>query len=99
MSRRPFEGATLDPSGLWRWDSNANIPPHDVLVGWGLSTEDLQAHAEARSEELVTFLDAYAEARANRTPEQIAEEEYEIRAAFGPGATIVNIITGEETYT
>jgi len=41
----------------------------------------------------------YTNAQKNRTAEQIAEERWEARAAFGPGETIVNIITGERYTT
>lgn len=41
----------------------------------------------------------YRKAQANRTPEQIAEHQYELRAAFGPGETVVNMLTGETTTT
>lgn len=44
-------------------------------------------------------LGAYREARANMTDEQRAEEAYEMRAAFGPGETVVDIFTGERFYT
>ena len=40
----------------------------------------------------------YREAQRQRTPEQIAEERAEARAAVGPGVKMVNILTGE-TYT
>jgi hypothetical protein len=32
--------------------------------------------------------------RANSTFEQIAEEQFEMRAAFGPGETVINLFTG-----
>lgn len=35
----------------------------------------------------------YREARKNHTPS--AEEMFEMRAAFGPGAEVVDIITGQ----
>lgn len=41
----------------------------------------------------------YRVARACRTPEQIAEEAYEMRAAFGHDCQVVNVITGEVTRT
>ena len=41
----------------------------------------------------------YTNAQKNRTAEQIAEERWEARAAFGPGETIVNMITGEKYTT
>jgi hypothetical protein len=33
------------------------------------------------------------------TDEQRAEEAFEMRAAFGPGETVVDIVTGERFYT
>ena len=41
----------------------------------------------------------YTVAQKNRTAEQIQEERWEARAAFGPGETIVNVITGERYTT
>ena len=41
----------------------------------------------------------YTVAQKNRTAEQIQEERWEARAAFGPGETIVNMITGERYTT
>jgi hypothetical protein len=45
------------------------------------------------------FLAQYRAAQAARTPEQIAEHAYELRAAFGAGETVVNVITGERSTT
>ena len=41
----------------------------------------------------------YAEAQRNRTPEQVAEERAEARAAHGPGVKLVNVFTGESYIT
>lgn len=41
----------------------------------------------------------YAAARARRTREQVEEELFEMRAAFGPGVEVVNVLTGERTRT
>ena len=41
----------------------------------------------------------YTVAQKNRTAEQIQEEHWEALAAFGPGETVVNIITGERYTT
>jgi hypothetical protein len=40
----------------------------------------------------------YKQAQLRRTPEQIAEERAEARAAHGPGVKLVNVFTGE-SYT
>ena len=54
--------------------------------------------AHAREEYVQRTLAEYRVAQQNRTPEQIAEERAEARAAMGPGVEMVNMFTGE-TYT
>jgi hypothetical protein len=41
----------------------------------------------------------YRKAQAKRTPEQLAEEAFELRAAFGEGVEVVNVVTGKRTRT
>ena len=60
--------------------------------------ETVQITAEERGIYTQRTLEEYRIAQQNRTPEQIAEERYEARAAHGPGVKLVNILTGE-TYT
>jgi hypothetical protein len=49
------------------------------------------------------FLEESRAAQAARSPEEIAEQEaehaFELRAAFGPGVEVVNVITGRRTVT
>ena len=52
----------------------------------------------AREAYVEQSLAEYRTAQQNRTPEEIAEQRFESRAAMGPGVEMVNIITGE-TYT
>jgi len=40
------------------------------------------------------FLAAYRKAMENHVPSE--EEMFEMRGAFGPGATVVNVVTGKE---
>lgn len=54
---------------------------------------NVQATAKACSEEAHREITAYKAAMANHVPS--AEEMYEMRAAFGEGATVVDIITGQ----
>ena len=44
-------------------------------------------------------MEVYRQAQATRTPEQIAEERFEARAAMGPGVDMVNMFTGERYTT
>ena len=64
-----------------------------------ISSITVEATAIARDKYTQRTLAEYAEAQRNRTPEQIAEERYEARAAMGPGVEMVNIFTGEKYIT
>lgn len=55
--------------------------------------------AVARDIHTTAFLKEYTIAQKNRSAEQIREERFEARAAFGPGETVVNVITGEKYTT
>ena len=77
-----------------RWVSNDRVPFSDMLQEFlkaGLiDSQTVTNSNEAREQDTRKFLDAY---RANyRGP--TAEEKFEARAAFGAGATVVNVITG-----
>ena len=92
---------------LITWRCNNRTPFEDMLTRifetWGWSDEHtaraLRANKEARSAEAAKLIEQYRQAEANRTPEQIAEQRYEARAAMGPGVEMVNVITGERYTT
>lgn len=86
-------------NGVYRWKSNDQIPFDDMLEENGIPADVRAKCVEVRDAELSAFVAEYKKARANRTPEQIAEEEFEMRAAFGPGERVVNVLTGETTVT
>lgn len=69
----------------------------ELLEAGLVTTEMVEATETARHVNTNHNINIYLEARANRTPEQIAEENAEMRAAFGPGETVVNVISGERT--
>jgi hypothetical protein len=54
---------------------------------------------DQRDEWTERSLAEYRVAQSQRSPEQIAEERFEALAAYGPGETVVNIITGEQFTT
>jgi len=66
---------------------------YEGYINWA-QVDDTNRAREAYEAEV---LEAYREARANRTAEQKREEQFELQAAFGPGAKVVNIFTGETT--
>jgi hypothetical protein len=69
------------------------------LFNAGLATaKDVVETRKAREINDRRNLEAYFESQANRTAEQIAEERFEMQAAFGKGEKVVNILTGEVTY-
>ena len=87
----------VDPHGVMRWLSNGSVPPEDcvalaVHLGMAVSVE---ACNEARTADLTAWIAEYRVAQANRSPEQVAEEQAMARAAHGPGVRLVNIFTGE----
>lgn len=64
----------------------------------GLITESVvRATNTAREYFDAKCINEYVENRAKRTPEQVAEEQFELQAAFGPGAKVVDIFSGETT--
>ena len=85
------------------WKSNDRSPMDDLMKLWlelgHIDLADFRATEKARKEQNDAFFAEYREARKNRTPEQIAEEAFELRAAFGPGETVVDVITGERFET
>ena len=92
----------------WLFDSGEFRPlmndAMQELLNAGLVDQDtVKITAEAREISVFNSLSKavaqYIEAQKNRTPEQIAEERFEARAAFGPGEKMVNVLTGEIYYT
>lgn len=100
-----YEGATPRPSLAYtlksedykiiRWASNDAVIPQDIMDK--LEWPHKGAMSDARAKQTQDALDQYFVNQAQRTPEQIAEEEFEMRAAFGEGAKVVNILTGKRT--
>jgi hypothetical protein len=87
-----FEG----PDGELRWKSNpTSVIALDVFRD-AYVTPPVSQQA-AYDKHLGWFLAAYREARKNYVPS--AEERYEMRAAFGPGEEVVDVITGQRFTT
>jgi hypothetical protein len=85
------------------WNSNDRHPMDDLMTEWldlGLVTKEMfDATAIAREESNMAFFAEFKTARANRSADEIREEAFEMRAAFGPGVEVVNVITGERNIT
>jgi len=81
-----------------RWLSNDRIPFGDMLAefaraGW-ISVQTVENSLAQRRIEDRIALEAYA--KNYKGPSQ--EDMFEMRAAFGPGAQVVNVLTGHR-YT
>ena len=82
--------------GVWYNRIGRVIAPSDVeAANFTCSTEQRIAY----NKELDETLSNYREQQANLTDEQKAERDFEMRAAFGEGETVVNILTGEKFTT
>jgi hypothetical protein len=98
-SRTELENKANLVDGGWCWKSNGSYLMSDLLI------ELYDANIITREERLQTrhnrdiqtakYIAEYKKAQAQRTPEQIAEHQAELRSAFGEGETIVNALTGE----
>lgn len=82
---------------MLRWKSNNSVPPQEVLDFWKYIGKrfNMTKSVAARERETKDFLKEYRKRMENY--EHSAEEMAEMRAAFGEGATVVNVITGKKT--
>ena len=87
---------TKDGGKTWQWQSNDAYCPLDACKAYNIPC-DVVLQEQARSKQLHEFLERYRQQQAKVEPS--AEEQYEMRAAFGPGATITNILTGRKYTT
>jgi hypothetical protein len=88
-------------AGVVTWYSSGNVPPADclaeIVAQYPALPIDVDACTAERNRQNREAAAAYRACRRAMTPAERAEELYEMRAAFGPGATVVNALTGEIT--
>lgn len=86
---------TIDENGV-AYNCIGRVLMSDMAEKVALVTNaiDLEATATARQAETAKHLNAYRESRAKHGYSQ--EELHEMRAAFGTGSTVVDIITGKK---
>ena len=91
------EDTYVGATGALFWVSSDHPVPLHCFRDAGTFPPPAQAEVEAgyAAQALIN----YKRAQANRSPEQLAEEAYEDRAAHGPGVELVNVFTGERTIT
>lgn len=93
--RLPQRAYIID--GVIFWRSNDRPVPATFFAENFVSLPPAQREADTAHQKAA--IEAYRQSRANLSPEQQAEEAYERRAAFGPGQTVVDILTGETHRT
>ena len=94
MSQR--DNIEVEEDGAAKWISSGNYLPADVVEKLTFAGADFfsaEATAAKREAQTAAFLDSYR--RNNKGPSE--EEKAEMRAAFGEGTTVVNVITGKKT--
>jgi hypothetical protein len=93
MSNR-FEVGAYVIDGVVRWKSNDSVPPQDILELWKYEGKDFDyvKSVEERQAEMRKSIEEYKKQMENYSP--TAEELFQMRSAFGEGATVVNAITG-----
>lgn len=89
--------------GALAWKSNGHHPfASDMTLLWvalGLVTVALADATElARAADTAAFITEYRQAQAEAGPVS-AEEMFEMRAAFGPGQRVVNVLSGRTVTT
>jgi len=86
------EGRHTVTDGIVRWSSNNSVPPLDILEDWaelGLPF-DLEASKAASDAEFAEFAARYRAQQKAPSSEHLAE----MRNEFGPGTTVVDVISG-----
>ena len=89
--------AYLDEDGAYRWQSSGNVVPADYIFWAAEEANGPATKAQVATQEAASAKDLaklIADMKANPQPVS-AEERYEMEAAFGKDAVVVNIFTGE----
>lgn len=84
-----------EAEGVRRWRSNGAVIPTHVYKDAFVVCPPTQEAAYDR--EVSESIAAYRRRMENHVPD--AEEMFEMRAAFGPGQTVVNVLTGQRFRT
>jgi hypothetical protein len=98
LVRHATDGTLVIEDGVGRWTTNGHAIPVDVaaqLAAFGLAPGLDLAATKAVSD--VETADAIQRYRDRQPAEASAEEVAEMRAAFGPGAEVADVITGRRT--
>lgn len=88
---------TVKIEGVLRWKQNGRVPPQELLEFWkhmGFKFNMAKTKA-ASARETRESLKVYRD--RSLSLKHSDEDLFEMRAAFGEGATVVDVITGKKT--
>jgi hypothetical protein len=89
---------TSEVDGVIRWNKSNNVPPSELMELWayvGLVDQwTFQRSTDARDKDQAESAKRYRETRATQGYSQ--EQLFEMRAAFGAGTTVMDVITGKK---
>lgn len=92
-----FNAEVRMDNGVYVWTTNGRVPPKDSISSYGIDKLpgfDKALHDRVREEQTRKALEMYRESMEDYEPS--GEHLFEMRAAFGPGATVVDIVTGKK---
>lgn len=92
---RAFNDLTDGNAEVLRWKSNNQCPMDDMLAAWLVIGVISEAQAEATTSARQVDTDAFLAAYRANPPQRSAEDLAEMRAAFGSGAQVVDIASGQ----
>ncbi len=96
---RTMENLYRKADGALRWISSDAVVPADIMELWHhagvVTAEELETCKRIRTKEDAASIARYRRRQRNRKPS--GEELYEMRAAFGEGATVVDVFSGRRT--
>lgn len=98
MCKHYLEGDIDLTDGVARWKSNNHVLPEDCceMLAQRVAGVNLAACDKARKIDDEKFFAEYRKAMENYVPSE--EEMCEMRAAFGEGEVVVDVITGRKYY-
>lgn len=92
-AKKMFEDRTFVENGIVRWDSNYKVPHDDMLekMEYAGRIFDRVESNRVREEEVKLELEELRKKPVVHSQDEIEE----MKAAFGTGTTVVNVLTGE----
>jgi hypothetical protein len=95
VNKSEFREKSFFDGAVFRWRSNAQVVPDDILIDVGVDPDLIKVCANVRDKEFRALLMEYRANYKGPTPEERAEA----RAAHGPGSILVNLLTGDTWRT